>query len=430
MSDYIGPAVSNIEAERAVLGALIATPECADEVFGTVTPAMFVQPRHEALAERLLSMHTSGAPIDPVAVKDDLLSTGRLEAAGGAVYLFELYQQPWGAAYVGRHANAVRAAYQRRQLIVDVTRLHQMAVNPAVDMVELVTDLGEIADRQLDATAPAAAVGGQTVLDLLDRHFNRVHLIPNLLSRDDRYLFTGAEGLGKSEYGTQIVTCAVAGMHPFGGPDFQPLRVQVVDAENSSHQSQIRYRRFIPLVDKLSVTEVDWSNFYVENRPEGLSLMRPENVTWLRGVMQTSQPDILFIGSLYKLYRGANVNDEEAAGRVTDVLDDLRTRFNCAVIIEAHMGKGSDGTGRRNVTPRGSAAFMGWPEFGHGLIRSDLDPNTTEHVEVADIVRYRGDRVTASWPHHIRRGGMGELPWMALTSDEIDAYQFRSKGSF
>lgn len=251
------------------------------------------------------------------------------------------------------------------------------------------------------------------------------------VEREDGMFVAGRECIPthNSEYAAQIAACAIAGMHPYLGEDFKPLTVQVIDAENDGRQTQDRYRRIVPLVDKLAMSTVDWSRLYMENRTDRWSLLKPQDVAWVRQILDASRPDILVMGSLYKLYRGANVNDEAAAGEVTAVLDELRSRYGCALVIEAHMGKSKDATGRREGSVRGSSAFMGWPEFGHALQRAEEDPGE-KYVSLADVIRFRGDREpNAEWPEHIRRGHQGELPWVAATQLDIERFKYQSKAS-
>jgi len=792
--DLVSAAEVDMAAERAVLGALIVAPRIADDVWSAVAPAMFWDARHEVLAQVLQGMATAKAPVDPTLVLARLMAGGKVEQAGGGNYLHSLVANAWAPDHAPAWCTAIREAWQHRTLVVDATRFLQMARNPGVATVELAVELAALADKHATAGTPMQPVGGQTILDLLARSFPHVNLVPDLLWRGNRYLYTGQEGGGKalaldtpiptpkgwttmgglsvgqevfaadgsvtrivaatevmrgrpcyrvrfsdgaeliadanhqwltetlacrgraalqakrgptkkqgtdqrhlrrhypsvvttaeiaatlmarnghavnhsvevaaplqyprqelpldpyvlgvwlgdghtksamitcadqeivdhvraagilcepiasgpyawslsagrsarapiggravtrlraagvlgnkhipdayqradvgqriallqglmdtdgtvsnegtgrgrgsgaascefsvcherlardvhalllglgikvrwreapatlngrvvgtryrlnfqtvlpvfrltrkadrlsplrtrraklryitavepvasvpvrcievehgshlflagrecipthnSELSAQLAACAVAGLHPFGGEDHRPLRVQIIDAENDGRQTRGRYDRLIPIVEKLTDGRyIDWEHLFVENRPEGLSLLKPENVAWTRRVMETSRPDILFIGSLYKLYRGANVNDETAAGEVTAVLDDLRTRFECALVIEAHSAKAKDAQGRRFADPRGSSAFMGWPEFGHGLFRSQDDPGHKD-VHLADLIRYRGDRERAEWPERLRRGFHDELPWVPPTQGDLERFAF------
>jgi hypothetical protein len=427
-SPSVTPQGYNPLAEAAVLGALIAAPATADAVWAVMTPEMFYNPQHAVLGSILLRMHNDAADITPATVTTRVAATGKLTQFGNGTYITDLFGSAYGVDQAATHAGNVRAAWLNREVVADAARFYQQARKPDADHTELAVTLAELVDKHTDLAAPPVAVGGQTILDVLDANYGpHVALIPGLLWRGNRYLYTGGEGLGKSEYAAQIASCAVSGLHPFFGEDFRPLTVQIIDAENDGRQAQKRYRRIVPLVDKLAPHTVDWSRLYIENRVDRWSLLKPADVAWVRQILDASRPDILVIGSLYKLYRGANVNDESAAGEVTAVFDELRARYGCALVIEGHMGKAKDASGRREGSVRGSSAFMGWPEFGHALQRAEEDPGE-KFVTLADVVRFRGDREEdATWPEHIRRGQSGELPWVEATPMDLERFRFMNK---
>jgi replicative DNA helicase len=110
------------------------------------------------------------------------------------------------------------------------------------------------------------------------------------------------------------------------------------------------------------------------------------------------KPDLLYIGPLYKITSGAIQTDDDAAPLLV-ALDSLRER-GLALLMEAHAAKG-DGSGTRDLRPRGSAALMGWPEFGFGL--HPLDNGDVE------LKRWRGDRDQRAWPTFMTRGH--DWPW-------------------
>jgi hypothetical protein len=71
--------------------------------------------------------------------------------------------------------------------------------------------------------------------------------------------------------------------------------------------------------------------------------------------------------------------------------------------------------------PRGSAALLGWPEFGFGIARSGDDP---EHL--ADVRRWRGDRDEREWPAQLIRGG--PFPWSDESVPVARRAAFRAGG--
>ena len=68
-----------------------------------------------------------------------------------------------------------------------------------------------------------------------------VWVIPHLLERGDRLIWTGEEGLGKSMVSRQLAIGAAAGIHPFTDVLFEPQRVLFIDCENPVRKSRRRF---------------------------------------------------------------------------------------------------------------------------------------------------------------------------------------------
>ncbi|MBK9178745.1 MAG: site-specific DNA-methyltransferase [Acidimicrobiales bacterium] len=94
-------------------------------------------------------------------------------------------------------------------------------------------------------------------------------------------------------------------------------------------------------------------------------------------------------------------------GEVQHVLDDLRTRYRFALLVEHHAPKRQAGV--RELAPYGSSLWLRWPELGLKLIPTD-DTN-----RVMDVGRWRGDRRQSGWPARLERGT--PWPWVGVWPD-------------
>lgn len=243
---------------------------------------------------------------------------------------------------------------------------------------------------------------------------DQVHpwVIPNLLGEGERLVVTGGEGYGKSTLIYQLVTGAAYGVSPIDpSVTFEPKRVMVLDVENW-HETQVSeqartmdvaYHRMAPDV----VPEM------VLLKPRNIDLLQPGERRALMDAVDQFQPDLLFMGSGYKL---VNANDDwrVMATTIQRVCDEARARSKCAVILETHAGHGFKGD-RNGWRPDGSSYWLRWPEFGIGLA-----PRMDTPRRVVEMVKWRGDRVTDRlWPAAWMGGG--SLPWTALAPDEYEA---------
>lgn len=229
-------------------------------------------------------------------------------------------------------------------------------------------------------------------------------IIPDLLERGDRLIWTGFEGLGKSVALRQIAVCAAAGIHPFTERSFPPVNVLVIDCENNERQNRPHYRR-IERVTRLRGQRVPDGGFRIIHRPAGIDLTKDDK-PWLLERVTAHKPDLLVIGPLYRLHN-QDINDERAARAVVTALDEARLLVDCALVIEAHSGHGT-GNGSRPVRPVGSSLFMRWPEFGMGLA-----PATDEFPPRDVLVKpWRGNRSERKWPTELCRNiDPNGFPW-------------------
>ena len=72
----------NIEAEQAVLGAILVNPETLAKISDTLLPVSFYKPAHRYIFEAMLQLFNNNDVIDIVSVSDVLNYSGKLEAVG------------------------------------------------------------------------------------------------------------------------------------------------------------------------------------------------------------------------------------------------------------------------------------------------------------------------------------------------------------
>ncbi|HZU98418.1 MAG TPA: replicative DNA helicase [Planctomycetota bacterium] len=91
----------NLEAERAVLGALLLDEKAIDFVVQEIKPDDFYRPVHATLYETMVELNKRGEPIDAVAIVSELRQKGTLESVGGPTEIAAL------SSVVPTSANAV-----------------------------------------------------------------------------------------------------------------------------------------------------------------------------------------------------------------------------------------------------------------------------------------------------------------------------------
>jgi energy-coupling factor transporter ATP-binding protein EcfA2 len=218
-------------------------------------------------------------------------------------------------------------------------------------------------------------------------------LVPDLLERGDRVILTGPEGGGKSTLLRQLAVQLASGIHPFSGARYAPLRVLVVDLENSARQV---HRKLRPL--RLAAGDRYAGGAVIDIRPEGLDFERDGGCS-LEQLVAGHNPDVLITGPVYRMISG-DPNEEGPARLVSSWLDKIRTTYGCAVLLEAHSPHASAG-GKRPTRPYGASLWLRWPEFGLHLAPG------------GEVTHWRGPRDEREWPSLLQRGG--DWPWTPVT---------------
>lgn len=387
-----------LPAERALVGACLLEPDVAiRQAVEHVTETDFGNPVLGALFELVCTRYAAGNPVDPVLVDAAAREAGIKGV--NAANLADLVTTTPTAANAGYYARQVADAGMRRRLNLAGMRMQQLANTDE--------DLGVVMAHARDewATVAGQAAGrleAKTLAEVLDGDDEYDWLIPNLLERQDRLVLTGGEGAGKSTFVRQIAICAAAGVHPTTTRSINPVRVLVVDAENSEKQWRRASRTVV--MQARHMGRIDPAVALRLACVPRLDLTNERDLGAVHRLVDEHEPDLLVIGPLYRLVPRAITNDDDAAPLLT-ALDGLRAR-GLALVMEAHAGHASGANGMRDLRPRGSAALMGWPEFGLGM-RLQVDEG--DPTVRAELVRWRGDRDERAWPQLMRRGGV--FPW-------------------
>ena len=80
----------NIEAEQALLGAVLFKNNALHLVVDMIRPTDFYLPAHQLIFTAFLDLYHKNHPVDLVTVMEVLRARGDLEKAGGAGYLADL----------------------------------------------------------------------------------------------------------------------------------------------------------------------------------------------------------------------------------------------------------------------------------------------------------------------------------------------------
>jgi len=388
--------VTGSHAEQWLLGAVIKDSRQFGFTRGLVAGGDFSDGRLGAIFDGIGGMVALGQPVDQ-------LTVGAMFPKWGVIGLPEGVVFTWATADVSafsapEYARTVRADSVRRALR-DLTSVISEQVSAGAEPV----DVASLAASSLNALIDGAASGElatKTLAEILEGEDTYDWVIDGLLERRDRLIVTGGEGAGKTTFVRQLAVLAAAGLHPLKFTPIKPVRVLVVDAENTERQWRRAVRWTVKQATHYGSIDPAVAIHIVAGKR--IDITHGSHLGEIHRLIDVHKPDIVFIGPLYKLVPRAINSDDDAAPLIV-ALDSLRER-DVALVMEAHAGHAKGLGGDRDLRPRGSSALLGWPEFGFGLAPHPEDK------DMVNIVRWRGDRDQRDWPTHMVRGN--EWPWI------------------
>ena len=115
LNDKVPP--HNIEAEQAVLGALLLNWGAMAEVVSNLRPDRFYSLQNQIIYDALVKLYTKSATGDTISLINELTVEGKLEQAGGAAYIASLTDTVPSAANIDYYAQMVLDRAARRDLI-------------------------------------------------------------------------------------------------------------------------------------------------------------------------------------------------------------------------------------------------------------------------------------------------------------------------
>jgi len=111
-------ALSDLDAEGAMLSAMLLDPAKCDDVISVCQPAYCYSEANRRVFEAIVELRDAGKPIDVVTLARALKDSGRLAQVGGTPYLAQLTDSVPYVAHVEEYATIVREKWRLRQAMV------------------------------------------------------------------------------------------------------------------------------------------------------------------------------------------------------------------------------------------------------------------------------------------------------------------------
>jgi replicative DNA helicase len=146
----------NLEAERAVLGAILLNAEAIHQAVEFIKDTDFFRDAHRRIFEKMLGLMERGQAIDFITIKDELARSGDLDQVGGPAYVASLVDGLPHGINVGDYARIVKQKSTLRSLIQSANRVLSSAYHAEEDAEVIIDE----AEREIFAIAEGSIHAG------------------------------------------------------------------------------------------------------------------------------------------------------------------------------------------------------------------------------------------------------------------------------
>jgi replicative DNA helicase len=142
---------SNLEAERAVLGAMLLDKEAIGRALEIIDGEAFYRPAHQKIFEAMIKLYDASEPVDLTTLSEALVKSGELDEVGGRLYLVSLVEGVATSANIEYHSRIVLEKATLRRLIETGTKI----VSSCYDVTTEVEELLDKAEANIFAISEA-----------------------------------------------------------------------------------------------------------------------------------------------------------------------------------------------------------------------------------------------------------------------------------
>lgn len=297
MADMIESAPpQNVDAERAVLAAMILDKEVVEEALARVAAEAFYRPAHQKIFAAIFDLYQRNIPVDQLSLADRLEARGELDEVGGKTYILELANNSFALVNWAHHVEIVKRQALLRDLVTAAIHIKALGLSAPDDIDSVVEEseklLFEVTNKRVDATfKKLTELLVDSVAMLEEMEDKKTHLlgVPTGFEELDR-LFAGMRGgdliilaarpgVGKTSFALNIaINAAKSGtsvaFFSLEMPSAQLVQ-RILSSEAHVSLSKMRTAQFQP-ADWLSIVDacshLDNLDFSIDDTP-GLSIL-------------------------------------------------------------------------------------------------------------------------------------------------------------
>jgi len=227
----------SLEAEMAVLGAVVQEKEALYRAMELLRPEHFYRPAHQQIFRACIDLFQRNEAADLITLSEELRRRKDLDAVGGEVYLTTLHDSVGTAANVSYHARIVKEKFIFRELIRAATQIVEEASGEEAGADDL---LDQAERRVFEIAQDRVARGFVPVSSILKGTFEEIE---RLYERKVKVtgVPTGFPRLDEMTGGFQLSELVIVAGRPGMGKSSMALTPRIPSRANHGTMS-VKYR--------------------------------------------------------------------------------------------------------------------------------------------------------------------------------------------
>jgi len=423
--DYHKVQPQAIDIEQAVLGALMLERNAVPVAVQLLNHESFYERKHQYIFKAIEQLNAKGKPVDIVTVTVQLKQMGKVQQAGGALYIADLTDKVASAAHVEHHALIVQQKYMQRQVITKATELIKDAYSELTDPLDLV---GKMQAFSLEMSKSVYGNKSSSAADIVRQVQHKIHELydkPEMLTgvplglptldrftggwqNTDLIIIGGRPGMGKTALALQFARNAAGFGLPVGFFSMEMSKEQLgqriiqMDAEINSHNLRNPAQKMTPqMLNAASAVEGE-DNLYI-NDSGGMDVAQ---IAAQAAIWKQEHDIRLIVIDYLQLIGGGSLEKDNVAqtvSAITAAIKNIAKRLNIPIILLSQLNRGVETRGdkRPNMSDLKESGgieenadiviFPYRPEY-YG-ITMDADNQSLEGIAEIIFAKYRGGAV-------------------------------------
>jgi len=393
----------NIDAEQALLGAILLDNDAHDRVAEFLEPRHFFDPLHGSIYEAFCKDRAAGKPVTPVTLR------GQFENAAPIEHGLTVPQ------YLGRlaaNATTTMNAKEYAHIIVDHAQ-RRLTILRSEDLRDAAHDLAVPLESSLRTSeAEIALIRGEITTDVAPVEFRRMSdveaephtwLWPNRIACGKIGIIAGEPGVGKSQ-----ITCMMASIVSRGGkwPDGTraPKGTVIVICCEDDAGDTFKPRLMAAEADCSKIILCDW----IKKDGARQHFDVGQHIAQLSDLVRKEGDVRLIVIDPISAYMGKA--DSHVVAEVRQSLSPIQTmaaELGPAVLMVSHLNKGGNGGGNAISRVSGSGAYVAVSRVGY-LVVKDPEDETERRRIMTPLKNNIGDDRTG-FSYHLESWQSGDI---------------------